>query len=150
MKWHTEQQYICPVLKQPHPLERCVMDHQHKRKDELPDESGKGLCRGVIHNQANSFEGKVSNAYKRYGLDKLIDLPSLLRNLADYLESNKIHCDTKYIHPNEEPKQPKLTKQSYNRLKKVCKTKIPLYTGNYTKTLQLLFEKYKITAEFYS
>lgn len=148
-RWHKEQNYICPLLNKYVELSDVTLDHQHKLKSELPDESGKGLCRGAIHFQANSFEGKVMNSYKRLGLNKFIDLPSLLRNLANYLENNKIHTDEKYIHPSEKIKSPKLKKSSYNKLKKVCKTKMPEYTGNYTKKLKELFEKYEIDPDFY-
>lgn len=147
-RWHNEQNQICPILKQEIPLEKMVIDHQHKLKSEKPDETGKGLCRGAIQFQANVLEGKISNAYKRTGVHKYITLPEFLRNLADYLDHNKIH-EEKLIHPSEAPKKPKLMKRSYNELKKVCDKTLPKYTGNYTKPLQSLFESYKIVPEFY-
>ena len=123
-KWYKEQGCVCPLFGKEYPLDKVVLDHQHKLKAELPDETGKGLCRGVIHFQANSIEGKITNAFKRYGGPDHIDLITYLRNLADYLEHNKIHTDEKFIHPSEEPRAPKLMKSSYNKLVKtiqICK-----------------------------
>tara|TARA_R110000796_G_scaffold44977_1_gene109236 strand:- start:1038 stop:1556 length:519 start_codon:yes stop_codon:yes gene_type:complete len=151
--WYNELNGICPILGNEYPLSDFVVDHQHKLVKELSDETGKGLCRGAIQFQANALEGKISNAYRRYGLEKHIDLVSFLRNLADYLESNKIHTDEKLIHPNEAPRKPTLMKSSYNKLVKEIdgKQKVPEYKqkkGNLTKPLEVLFEKYNIKPEF--
>lgn len=150
LKWYKEQGGKCPIFGNEYPIEDCTLDHQHKLKAELPDESGKGLCRGVLHKQANSIEGKVTNAFKRYGGDKHTDIVTFLRNLADYLESNKIHTEEQWIHPTEEPKQPKLTKASYNKLVKAIggKQKVPPYTGKLTKQLEILFEKFGVSPDF--
>jgi hypothetical protein len=150
-KWHTEQGGMCPILKVAVPLEKMCVDHQHKLKAEAADENGRGICRGAIDMQANALEGKISNNFKRLGLNKYIDLPSFLRNLADYLEKNKSHEDIKYIHPSEAPPKIKLKKSSYNKLVKTVndKQKVPKYTGNYTKSLQALYEKYELEPEFY-
>ena len=152
-KWHEEQNRICPLLKLEFDLDVMVLDHQHKLKAELPDETGKGLCRGAIHFQANALEGKFTNAFKRLGLEKYIDMVSFLRNLADYLEHNKIQEGEHYIHPTEKPKKPILMKSSYNKLVKAIdgKQKVPPYKekrGNLTKPLEKLFEKYNIEPEF--
>jgi hypothetical protein len=150
-RWHKEQNGVCPILKVPIPLDQMVIDHQHKLKAELADETGKGLCRGCIDRFANALEGKISNNFKRLGLNKHTDLPSFLRNLADYLEDNKIHTDEKYIHPNEAPPKPKLKKSNYNKLVKLIgeKQKVPKYTGNLSKRLKALYEKYDLDPEFY-
>lgn len=163
-KWYNEQEGVCPILGQPFELSCSVLDHQHKLKDELPDLSGKGICRGILHRSANSFEGKVLNSFKRLGLNKFIELPELLRNLAMYLENNKItdESEIKYIHPTEEPKKQKLTKSSYNKLHKVLKQQntvlennnkkpknIIKYSTNYNKTLEKLFIKHNIEPGFY-
>ena len=152
-RWFNELNGICPLLGNEYPLEEFVVDHQHKLVKELADETGKGLCRGAIQFQANALEGKISNSFKRLGLDKHIDLVTFLRNLADYLESNKIHTDEKLIHPNEAPRKPTLMKSSYNKLVKLIdgKQKIPEYKskrGNLTKPLERLFEKYELEPEF--
>ena len=149
-KWHNEQDNICPILQLPFPLESMTLDHLHKLKSELPDETGKGLCRGTIQFQANMFEGKILSDYKRCGLEKMIDLPSFLRNLALYLENNKVQEKELYIHPSEKPKKPKLMKSSYNKLKKLIdgKYKLPKYTGNLTKPLIELYKKYNLEPTF--
>jgi hypothetical protein len=151
--WHNEQNGICPLLKQEFPLDKMVIDHQHKLVNELPDETGKGLCRGAIQFQANALEGKFTNAFKRLGLEKHIDMVSFLRNLADYLEHNKIQEGELYIHPSEKTRKPTLMKSSYNKLVKAIDgaQKVPEFKnkrGNLTKALESLFEKYKVEPEF--
>ena len=153
-KWHNEQNGICPILKKAYPIEFFCVDHQHKLINELPSEDGKGLCRGAIHLQANSLEGKISKAYKRLGLHKHIELADYLRNLADYLESNRIHTGELLIHPTEAPKKKKLMKSSYNELVKAVKDScisvdgIPIYKdkrGNLSIALKSWFEAYNVT-----
>lgn len=154
-KWYTEQDGKCPILDQKVPFEHTSIDHQHKLKDEPADETGRGCLRGCIDRNVNAFLGKIENAYKRYGLHKFIKLSTLLRKLADYLDNNRVHAETKYIHPNEAPPAKKLTKQSYNRLIKAIdgKQKVPPFKdkkNNFTKPLEKLFEKYGVEPEFYS
>ena len=152
-KWHNEQAGVCPILKKEYAIEFFCVDHQHKLVNELPSEDGKGLCRGAIHLQANSLEGKISNAFKRLGLHKHIELTDYLRNLADYLDNNRIHKGELLIHPTEAPKKKKLMKSSYNELKKVVECpswilieKMPEYKeGRYTKKLEQMFSHYKVT-----
>jgi hypothetical protein len=153
-KWYDEQDGKCPILEQEVPFEQTAMDHQHKLKDEAADETGKGIIRGCIDRNVNAFLGKIENAYKRYGLHKFVELPTLLRKLADYLDKNRIHEDIQYIHPNEAPPKKKLTKNSYKKLvKAVAGTqKVPEYKdkkNNLSKPLERLFEKYGIVPEFY-
>ena len=156
-RWWEQNGKICLVTKKEIPLSDAVMDHQHKLKAELADETGRGLCRGVLSRSGNAWEGKVTNSFKRLGLHNYTDIVSALRNLADYLECNHIHTDEQlYIHPSEAPKKIKLTKRCYNKLKtkaskdpKAKMAKFPKYTGNATKDLKKLFEKYDIDLEFY-
>ena len=150
-KWYAEQNDICPLFGKKYPIDEVTLDHFHAIKSDKLGENGKGLCRGVLNFKANSIEGKITNAFKRYGGDKEIDIVSFLRNLANYLEHNKIHSDEKYIHPSEKPKAPKLMKSSYNKLVKAIgdKQKIPVYNGKMTKALQKLFEKYSIIPTFH-
>lgn len=153
-QWWLDNNKTCPIANKKVPLSECTLDHQHKLKSEVADESGKGLCRGVLWNRSNAWEGKVWNSFKRLGLNSHIDIVSALRNLADYLESNHIHDDIKYIHPSEAPPKLKLKKSSYNKLKSVMSKnidnrKLPKYTGNLTQPLKKLFNEYNINPEFY-
>lgn len=151
-KWHDEQSKICPLFDKECSYDEVTLDHYHALKSEGPDEkTGRGLCRGVIHKQANAIEGKITNAFRRYGGDKHIDIVSFLRKLADYLEKNKIHTEERWIHPSEEPKPPKLMKSSYNKLVKAVagKQKVPKYTGKLTKGLEKLYEKYGVEPAFH-
>lgn len=153
-KWWADNDEVCPVLGVKIPLSEAVMDHQHKLKAEDADSDGKGLCRGVLSNRANAWEGKITNSFKRLGLGKYVDIVTALRNLANYLESNHIDDDIQYIHPSEAPKRPKMKKSSYNKLisamKKANDTrKVSKYTGNITKPLLKLFNEYGIQIECY-
>lgn len=155
---HKEQKNICPIMKQEFPLDIMVVDHQHRRSSEEIGENGAGLIRGVIHRQANVLEGKIVNAFYRYGLHKFISLPDFLRNLADYLELDKYPM----IHPEEvsilrKKEKKKLQKNSYNKLVKKLKEigyrgKIPPYPRNeyLTKALFLLYNKAGLLPEYYS
>gem|GEM_PF-2030085 len=97
-----KQNKICPVLKKKIKIKEAVMDHKHKLKKEIAGKDGKGLCRGIVHNGVNVIEGKIQNAFLRYGLRDLITVPELLRNLADYLDNPPM--EQIYIHPSEKVK----------------------------------------------
>lgn len=80
-----KQKGLDPIIKEK--VQDPVLDHNHKGEQE---------CRAVLDRTVNSFEGKVQNAFDRYIkhlTDK--DLPTILRNLADYYEKdfseNPIH-----------------------------------------------------------
>jgi len=150
-KQWREQKSICPILKQIIRFEDSVFDHKHITRREIEEgkvgEDGKGLLRGVLHDQANVMEGKIARLYKRYSLNKFIALPVLLRNIADYLENPPM--PQKYIHPSEKPKAKKLGKRDYNRIKKYYfemypkRRKIPEYpkSGKMTKEWEDMIEK---------
>ena len=142
------QEGICPILKCKIEYRDCVFDHLHKNKSEKVGDGGKGLLRGVIHYQSNSWEGKVTNAFKRYGMHKLgISLPQALRNLADYLECPPLK--EKIVHPDERPKAKKLGKRDFQ---KICKfyfemypkrKKLPEYpkSGKMNKEFEIMLER---------
>jgi len=162
--WHKKQNLICPLLKIEVPLNNVALDHKHKRKKDPVGPNGDGLIRGVVQLQANALEGKIINSFKRLGLDKFIELPALLRNIADYLENPPI--PQKYIHPNEIKKEPVLSRQSFNQLvrlyhKKYPKRKELTYTYSrskkhkpkpsqkLTKTLKQLYSEFNVKPKFY-
>jgi len=152
-KWHEDQNMICPLLKQKIPHDKTSVDHLHRKKSEPIGVDGKGLIRGVIHIQANSFEGTIKQAFTKYGLHKFIDLPTFLRNLADYLENPPLGY--KYIHPKEKVKPKKLKKTSFNKLNKAYKWAYPYRkpltypkSKRLTKKLKGHFDEFKIKPEF--
>ena len=120
-KLNKVQKNICPITKKPIQIGNHVLDHQHMTKKEVLGENGAGLIRGVLDFRANSWEGKVVNSFKRYGLNKEVDLIDALRNLAEYLEQDNLP----YIHPNEKPKVKKLLKRPFNKIKKMYSEKYP-------------------------
>lgn len=74
-----EQSGIDPILGEEFPKGAICQDHSHETQH----------CRAALHLQTNAWEGKVVNAYVRC-LKWLTDvpLPTLLRNLASYLEKD--------------------------------------------------------------
>lgn len=110
---HNKQKNKCPILKKEFPVEKMVVDHKHGKKNIPLSYNGSGLIRGVIENGVNRLEGKIQGCYTRFGLEKHISLPELLRNLANYLE--KPPLGKKYIHPSEikAVKPPKLLQRDY-------------------------------------
>ena len=121
-KLHRRQNDICPLLGVEFPSDEMVLDHKHKRKDDPIGINGDGLVRGAVHKFANRLEGKVSKFYVRYAFGRHIDLPSLLRNLADYIENPP--CEQKYIHPSEKKKEI-LMKSVFNKINKEFKIRNP-------------------------
>ena len=147
-KLHSAQNNICPLLKIKVPFDQMVVDHKHKLKANPAGPNGDGLVRGAIDRFANALEGKITNNWKRMGLGKYTDLPTYLRNLADYLENPP--CEQKYIHPSEKPKVKKLGKRVFNKIAK-------LYAEEYPKRKELTYPKsnkptkqIKLLAEHYN
>jgi DNA-directed RNA polymerase subunit RPC12/RpoP len=148
LELYKKQNKICPVCGKKILFEKSVLDHQHKmlKTDEL-GVNGTGQIRGVLCFQCNSWEGKIFNSLRRYGLHKKnVPMSVLLRNLADYLEREKLP----FIHPKEIKKKI-LSKSNYNKLKKAYTQegnikKFPDYpkSKKITKTLKNLFEQFKI------
>jgi len=123
---------------------RPVLDHDHSKRVK-----GSSYCRGTICSQCNILLAKMENNAVRYGFSQE-ELPNILRKLAAYKRSEQ----TNFIHPSERPKAPRLTKLSYNRLKKFYegKSAFPEYpkTGKLTVKLKQLFDQYRIKPEFYA
>jgi hypothetical protein len=153
----------CPVLGKPIPLDKMVLDHAHKRNDEAYSPT-KGMIREALDKRANAILGKVENALKRTGLgyEEDFDLPTFLRNAADYFERGA-YIDKEgnmYVHPTEVPKVPKLSKSNYNTLAKLYekepftptrkgqqKKPMPAYPASkkLTKGLKELFDRFDIS-----
>jgi len=152
----------CPVLDKEIPLEKMTLDHAHKRNDEEYSPT-KGVIREALDWRVNAILGKVENALKRTGLayDDDFDLPTMLRNAADYFEKGAYIDENGnyFVHPNEVKKMPKLSKSNYNKCKKLYnneefipkrknqkKKPFPEYpkSGKPTKGLIKLFEKFNI------
>lgn len=136
-----KQDFKCIICKRI--IEDPVLDHHHTKRI-----GGTGKIRGVLCRSCNVFLAKSENNSIRYCIAQN-DLPRILRNMADYLEKEQYNI----LHPTEKPKEPKLKKSSYKKLVKAInnKQKIPEYpkSGNLTKQLKLLYEKYNIKPEFY-
>ena len=153
----------CPVLGKAMPLDKMVLDHAHKRNAEAYSPT-KGVVREALDKRANAILGKLENALKRTGLgyEEDFDLPTFLRNAADYFERGA-YVDEQgdmYVHPSEVPKEPKLSKRNYNKLKNLYdkepfvptrkgqeKKTMPKFPASkkLTKALKVLFEKYDVS-----
>ena len=116
----TENDFKCPVLNKEIPLDKMVLDHAHKRKDESYAKD-KGTIRTALDFRVNAVLGKLENSLKRTGLNKEPDfnIGEFLRNAALYFEAGAYkELDNYFIHPNEVPKRKKVMKSEYNRVKK--------------------------------
>lgn len=75
----TFQGGVCYVCQQPEPVKgrRLSVDHEHDT----------GLIRGLLCSRCNPIIGKLENAYKRYGLGKVVGLTvkTLATRIASYL-----------------------------------------------------------------
>lgn len=136
-------------------MEEITLDHIHRRfKNQPLGEDDAGFCRGVLCRQCNSWEGKVFNAHRRMGLHKKeLDQFSLLENLIEY-GRDKTLVNQQIVHPTEAPKDKKVKKSCYNKLKKTIlkeKGKMVEYpkSKKLTKPLKEAFEKYNIEVEYY-
>lgn len=75
---------LCPILEIN--FTDAVVDHNHDS----------GMVRGVIHRQANAWEGKVYNSWRRYAKNNCdLTFVECLKNLVKYLERG----DTDVLHP---------------------------------------------------
>lgn len=140
-----QQNSICPLCGRTISNDKAVLDHQHRqRKSDPIGVNGDGMVRGVLCNNCNQIEGKIANALKRFqGITQKSDKIDFLYNLIKYYT----HYQTDYVHPSEKLPVQKISKRQYNKLVKVCKTKVPDYpkSGTLTKALKKLFEKYEIS-----
>lgn len=83
-KWrNANKPNRCPILEQA--TKDWVVDHDHKT----------GMVRGVISRVANSLVGKIENFLYSRCAKKKDDFPTILRNIADYLERKQ----TDVLHP---------------------------------------------------
>lgn len=147
----------CPVLDKEIELQKAVVDHIHKRKNEHYSES-KGTVREVLDFRVNAVLGKLENSLKRSGLanEEDFDIVQFLINAAEYFRKGAYIDENGYyyVHPNEVPKEPKLKKSSYNKLKKIYsgRAKFPEYpkSKKLTQKLKKLFQDYELEPEFYA
>ena len=143
----SKQNNICPICKKKRLDNEWTVDHQHKAKDAINGVDGNGMVRGVICFMCNSTEGRMLSKFKRSGLANQISYVEFLRNLADYLEKPT----TNYIHPSEKIKERKLSKQAFNKIRKLYIKDYPRRkpiefpkSGKPTKQIKELAEKYNI------
>lgn len=132
-----EQDNKCAVTGLEIPAKQHVLDHAHDDTQ---------FVRGVLHRQVNAFAGKAENAYTR-----LIawwypnDLPTLLRECADYLEKES---DGRYRHNGWIRK----INTEFNKLKEAQKDKVLLAlgqpVGNNATERKKLFQRMILTREF--
>ena len=132
-----EQKNKCAVTGLDIPAKQHVLDHAHDDTQ---------FVRGVLHRQVNAFAGKAENAYVR-----LIawwypnDLPTLLRECADYLEKEP---DGRYRHNGWIKK----INTEFNKLKEVQKDTVlkslDQPSGKNATERKKLFQKALLTKNF--
>lgn len=142
-----KQEGICPLCE--NEVKFPTLDHFHSKRH-----NGDGKIRGVLCNNCNRLIGVIENKSLMNGIS-FSDLPNFLRKCADYAEKEHYH----YIHPSEKPKEPKLSKRNYNKLKKLYNNeefipkrknqkKKPMLpypkSGKITKGLEVLYKRFEI------
>lgn len=88
---------VCPLCNRGLTVETGCMDHDHVT----------GCVRGVLCRGCNGSEGKIKNAFMRYGGSLRTDLVEFLRNLADYLQQyrEKPNAFLYHLHRDEDEKR---------------------------------------------
>lgn len=109
------QDFLCPLTGSEIQLDEACLDHCHDQ----------GYVRSVLPRNVNTLEGKIKNAFIRYGKKKCqesgISYADFLRNLADYVEQdwsmNPLHCT--HLTPEEKKEKAKAkAKRKRAKLKK--------------------------------
>ncbi len=137
-----QQNNICPICGKN--IVSPVLDHHHKKKL-----GGTGRIRGVLCLSCNAYIGPIENRASRH-LIKQEEIPTVLRNTADYLEAKQ----TIYLHPKEKPKQKILSKRNFNKMvkkfKEISQNKVPEYpkSRHLTKSIQAYYDKTGMKPEF--
>jgi len=137
----------CPICGKDVSVSEIALDHSHDT----------GLIRNTICKKCNSLEGIYKQKWKRQGLMDIIDFGDLLISMGEYLKEDHLP----FIHPSEVPKNPKLQKRSYNKLRSEIQKinnylekplKIPPYpkSKRLTKKLKELYEKIGLDPEYYT
>lgn len=92
----------CPILLTELDPKQAVLDHIHKQRKSDNITENAGVVRNTIDRNVNCMIGKIENAYKRYIPRDTNDLPSLLRNIADYIEKGPYNENgVIFSHPTE-------------------------------------------------
>lgn len=91
-----EQEGLDLLTGLPIPEKQAVTDHKHDSEQ---------FVRGVLHRQSNASLGKLEGIWTRYlSYWYPYDLPTFLRQSADYIEKFDKEPDTRYRHPNWQKK----------------------------------------------
>jgi len=102
---YQKQNGICPVCSRQ--IKDPVLDHMHTKKIQ-----GTGQIRGTICNLCNTYIARIENNARRHHI-KVEELPEILNNIANYFQDQKL-----ILHPSEAPKQKRVQKRDWNRIKK--------------------------------
>jgi hypothetical protein len=110
-----EQEGLDLLTGLPIPEKQAVTDHKHDSEQ---------FVRGVLHRQSNASLGKLEGIWTRYlSYWYPYDLPTFLRQAADYIEKFDKEPDTRYRHPNWQKRiRTDFNKLSTKQMKQVLET----------------------------
>lgn len=100
------------------PPKQAVTDHKHDNEQ---------FVRGILHRQTNASLGKLEGVWTRYlSYWYPYDLPTFLRQAADYIEKFDKEPDKRFRHPNWQKK----VKTKFNALNAKQQDKVLLALGS--------------------
>jgi hypothetical protein len=103
----------CPLCERSLTVESGCMDHDHVT----------GRVRGVLCRGCNGSEGKIKNAFIRYGGGMRTDMVRFLRNLADYLEHYREHPNNFLYHLHRDEDEKRILRNTRARKKRAAAKK---------------------------
>lgn len=113
-----EQEGLDLLTGLPIPEKQAVTDHKHDSEQ---------FVRGVLHRQSNASLGKLEGIWTRYlSYWYPYDLPTFLRQAADYIEKFDKEPDTRYRHPNWQKK----VKTEFNKLNATQQNQVLVALGS--------------------
>ncbi|QIG73192.1 recombination endonuclease VII protein [Rhizobium phage RHph_I40] len=109
----NRQGNLCPLCDRGLTVLTGCMDHDHVT----------GRVRGILCRGCNGAEGKIKNAFMRYGGGLRTELVPFLRKLADYLEYYQQHPNNFLYHLHRDEDEKRVLRNTRARKKRAAAKK---------------------------